>query len=265
MSNPFIDNSERWLAIAETDYLTLFVKAWIPFNAWYRNSYPAIKTDKETINRIKSTSNLFRDKILSLLNGRDYNSRIFRDKIGFLYHILEENYIPSADNRISFEEITIERNPDTIKINQKQGWNYKAELIYTNPPHNNLNINILVTGRNGATKYTHSQNKYDVDDIRTNIKNSSSLNESQVATLIETYEFINPKRAISLISDNRNGIEAADIKLIEDVDKLAKGIIEILYKLRCILFHGELNPSKENQKAYEPAFYILKTLISSLK
>ncbi|UII24893.1 hypothetical protein LVD15_16465 [Fulvivirga maritima] len=265
MSNPFIENSERWLAIANTDYLTLFVKAWIPFNAWYRNSYPSIKTDRETINIIKSSPNLFRDKMLSLLKGRDFKSTTFKDKIGLLYHILEENYIPNADSRISFEEITVERNPDTLKINQKQGWNYKVELVYTNPPHNNLNINILVTGRNRATKYTHSQNKYDVNDLKDNIENSSSLSENQILTLIETYEFINPKKAINLITEKKNGIEAADIRLVNDVDKVAKGIIEILYRLRCILFHGELNPSKENQKAYEPAFYILKTLITSLK
>lgn len=265
MSNPFVDNSERWLAIAEIDYLTLFVKAWIPFNAWYRNSYPSIKRDREAINHIKSTPNIFRDKIHSLLNGHDYGSKMFKDKIAFLYHILEENYIPNSEKRISFERIVIERNPDTIKINQKNGWNYKVELVYASSSTNSFNINILVTGKGGSTKYTHNQNQYSVTHLKEHVLESSSLNAIQIANLLEAYEFINPKRAINLISKNKSGIVASDIRLIGDVDRVSKGIIEILYRLRCILFHGELNPSKDNQKAYEPAFYLLKTLIGSLE
>ena len=80
------------------------------------------------------------------------------------------------------------------------------------------------------------------------------------------YESINPKKPISLILEtNRNSIQAGSIFLIDDIDKLVKGIIEILYRLRNILFHGELIPSQDNKQVYEPAYNILKTLIQSLK
>jgi len=265
MSNPYIDNADRWLAIAEADYLTLYVKAWIPFNAWYRNSYPTIKTDRETINTIKSNSNLFRDKLHSLLRGRDNVSFEFKQKIAQLYHTLEATYIPNADNRISFEQIVIEMNPDLIKVNQHRGWNFKVELIYNNAALTSYNINILVTAKNGTTKYSHSQNKYDLTNLTNHIDTVSVLNNHQKDILKQTYLFINPKKTTNLITNSKDGLVAGDIKLVNDVDKISKGVIEILYKLRCILFHGELNPSKENQKAYEPAFYILKTLVTSLK
>jgi len=34
MPNQYIENSERWLSLAEPDFFILFVKAWIPFNAF---------------------------------------------------------------------------------------------------------------------------------------------------------------------------------------------------------------------------------------
>lgn len=51
---------------------------------------------------------------------------------------------------------------------------------------------------------------------------------------------------------------------INDLDKLCKGIIEILYKLRNVLFHGEIIPDNDTNKVYEPAYQILYTLIQAL-
>jgi hypothetical protein len=51
---------------------------------------------------------------------------------------------------------------------------------------------------------------------------------------------------------------------IQDTDKLCKGIIEIIYNLRNVLFHGEIIPDSDTNKVYEPAYQILHTLIQSL-
>ena len=55
-----------------------------------------------------------------------------------------------------------------------------------------------------------------------------------------------------------------NIHFINDQEKLCKGIIEILYKLRNVLFHGEIIPDFDTNKVYEPAYHILYTLIQAL-
>lgn len=262
MPNPYIDNAERWLSLSEIDYLTQFVKSWIPFNAWYMNMYPTLKRDREIIEEIKSNSNLFRDRLLALLNGNDNDSLIFKGHLAKLHKKLESNYLPNADNRVSFTSVTIETNPETVKTLNYRRWTYKVELIRS--PQGN-NINSLVTNSNQTTQYTFSQRKFDFTEITNHLNSNSNLTDVQCRCLLETYEKINPKKPTNLISSNRRGIEAGDIILIEDTEKLVKGIIEIIYKLRNILFHGELIPTKENKKVYEPAFYMLNTLIQSLK
>lgn len=262
MPNPYIDNAERWLLLAEIDYLTQFVKSWIPFNAWYMNMYPTLKQDRQIINHIKSNSNVFRDRILALLNGTDSDSLIFKGHLAKLHKKLESNYIPKAENRISFTSITVEINPNTVETLSFRRWTYKVELIRTS---NGNRIESLVTNSNQTTQYTFTQSKFNKTDIADHISSNSNLTEPQSKCLLDTYEKINPHKPINLISPTKRGIEAGDIILIDDTEKLVKGIIEIIYKLRNILFHGELIPNNDNQKIYEPAFYILNTLIQSLK
>jgi len=57
MPSLYTENSEKWKSLASIDYFTQFVKAWIPFNAWYKNYYPNLRTDREAINEIKAHPN----------------------------------------------------------------------------------------------------------------------------------------------------------------------------------------------------------------
>ena len=62
MANNFVDHKERWLQIAngEFDYSIQFIKAWLPFNAWYCNSYPDHKNrDRPILEEIKKDNNLY--------------------------------------------------------------------------------------------------------------------------------------------------------------------------------------------------------------
>lgn len=261
MPNPYIDNSERWLALAEIDYLTQFVKAWIPFNAWYMNMYPTLKQDRKIIEEIKSNPNLFRDKILALLNGTDNDSIIFKGQIAKLHQCLEAIYIPNANKRITFQSITVETNPITSETATFRRWIYKVELTRTG---NIININSLVTNSGSITQYTYNQSKFDVDALSIDAHQNSSLTQNQRNYLLNIYQKINPKKPTNLLSLNRQGIQAGNVIFINDPEKLVKGLLEVMYKLRNILFHGELIPNNDNKKVYEPAFYILRTIIQSL-
>lgn len=55
-----------------------------------------------------------------------------------------------------------------------------------------------------------------------------------------------------------------NLHFINDTDQICQGIIEILYKLRNVLFHGETVPDSAINKVYEPAYHILHTLIQAL-
>ena len=73
--------------ISDIDYFTYFIKSWISFNAWYKNSYPNLKTDREAINEIKSSPQcLFRKRFLSLLNGNNEDSSYFKNNLAH-FHI----------------------------------------------------------------------------------------------------------------------------------------------------------------------------------
>lgn len=71
-TNTHINN---WIDRAELDYYTMFIKTWIPFNAWYmRDFYDESvnrTSDKSIIEFLNSNSNKYRDKIKSLLRGTD--------------------------------------------------------------------------------------------------------------------------------------------------------------------------------------------------
>ena len=110
MPSLYTENSEKWKNLASIDYFTQFVKAWIPFNAWYKNYYPNLKTDREAINEIKTQFNKFRNKLISLLKDRGNEGIAFKSRIAELHLELERNHIENKGERITFEEIKTEDN-----------------------------------------------------------------------------------------------------------------------------------------------------------
>ena len=45
MPSTYTENADKWKSLADIDYFTHFVKAWIPFNAWYKTYYPTLSTN----------------------------------------------------------------------------------------------------------------------------------------------------------------------------------------------------------------------------
>ena len=262
MPNPYLENKERWLALAEPDYLILFVKAWIPFNAWYSNTYAPLKQDRQILTEIKNNPNLFRNKLTALLSGNTYESKKFKNTLSDLHKSLESTFIPQPTRRITLTSLVIERNPVLVETSIVRNWTYKAEVVYTGTT--NYTIDLKIIGRDGSTKYTWTQVKYDKASLTTHLA-TSTISQYQQLQMLKAYEKINPKKPSCLIvSNNRNFINIGEYKMTNNVDDLSKAIIEILYRLRCILFHGELNPSLENRQPYQHSYYILRTLIQSL-
>lgn len=263
MASLYTENSEKWKTLASIDYFTQFVKAWIPFNAWYKNYYPNLKTDREAINEIKSHPNKFRNKFVSLLDGSSNESVFFQNRIAELHLELEQTHIFNKNQRINFESIVIEENPQKQYYFLKRNLTYKVEREIVSRPRKEIDIYIINNSGSNNFFYTQTQG-FDLSDLTCNA-DYLKLSKTQRENLCVCYEEINPSKPINLLThDYDSCITMGNIHFINDTDKLCKGIIEILYKLRNVLFHGEIIPDSDTNKVYEPAYHILYTLIQAL-
>lgn len=263
MPTLYTENSEKWKSLADIDYFTQFVKAWIPFNAWYKNYYPNLDSDKEAIDEIKSTSNKVRDRLISLINGTDTDSVAFKSHIAKLQSELGRKYVYNKySERICFDFIVVERNPKKVEQFTRNRVTYKVERGPGGRTEKEILITITTTS---GTGFSHTQiSGYDLDDLKRH-PSFSTLSQTQQANIESCYKEVNPRKPINLLTnDDNNCIKVGSVKFINDTDKLCKGIFEILYNLRNALFHGEIIPDKDTNRVYEPAYNILNTLIQAL-
>ena len=71
-------------------------------------------------------------------------------------------------------------------------------------------------------------------------------------------KYVEPQHSIC-IDTNKN------LYFTDNLEDVSKSIIQILYELRCKLFHGEIEPSDTNLGVFEQAFYIQRVLIKALR
>ncbi|HBD94964.1 MAG TPA: hypothetical protein DC057_12410 [Spirochaetia bacterium] len=260
--NLYTQNSELWKSISHIDYFTQFVKAWIPFNAWYKNYFPQLKTDKEAIDTIKSTNNNFRDKLLSLISGSSMNADVLGMKgyISNLHYELERHYINNQGRRITFTNIVIEMNTKLHEELLKNSWKYEA----TRDRGNYKQIEIKITDRHSRQKLLINQvNGYDIDEIKRN-QQYLSLQNNQQKNIEYCYSEINPYKPINLLTSGTETIQLGNYHFINDSMQICKAVITILYLMRNSLFHGEIIPDKNTSIVYEQAYNILHRLIIDL-
>lgn len=263
MPSPYTENSEKWKTLASIDYLTQFVKAWICFNAWYKNYYPDLKNDRETIDEIKTNNNNFRRKLITLLNTEDNAGFTFRSYIAELHLELERKYLFNKGERITFENVVIEKNPKEQNDFARNGCRYQAFRNISG--RNKKEVDIFVLRKDGSYKFSYTQySGFNMVDLISH-PDFKKMSQPQQSNLKACYEEINPSKPITLLSsDDQDCIDMGNLYFINDPEKLCKGIIEVLYKLRNVLFHGEVIPDSETNQVYKPAYQILYTLIQFL-
>ncbi len=272
MNNLFAGQKDEWIALANIDYFGAFIKAYIPFNAWMNFYYPSLQKDREKINAVKSTPNTFRNKICALLDLDSQEGSHFRNLIGDLHDMLEKHYIHNQDKRITFTNITLGRNPDKQKSED-----YNSHHFFVKVSDNQVQ-SIVQSNTTKEKKIDVVQTEYNVEELK-KIDDYIKLSNSNKIKLLELYQKVNPYIEQNFIisgyelneANKKNKIElemqhyqCGDYKFIKEPVLLAQGLIEILYNLRCSLFHGEIMPNKEANQVYGAAYRILYTLIQSL-
>lgn len=263
MNNLFAGQKDEWIALANIDYFGAFIKAYIPFNAWMNYYYPSLQKDREKINTVKSTPNTFRNKICALLDLDSQEGSHFRNLIGDLHDMLEKHYIHNQDKRITFTNITLGRNPENVGECSRFGIGFRVQ--YGNRSANSTNTHSLIKKRDGSAIFNFNQSNYNIEELKAN-SSFVTLSTDYQNLLLDCYKKVEPYIQINftLIPTGASYFECGDYRFVKESENLAKGLIEIIYNLRCSLFHGEIVPNKEANQVYGAAYRILYILIQSL-
>lgn len=273
---PHTIHIRKWVERSEEDFYMLFVSAWIPFNAWYQKEIlprSGSKRDRDNINYIAQNANTYKNKILAYLNGTDRESLQFQQELVDLHRSLLQHAIPDNTEPITFKTTTIFDAPALIQKDY-----YKSHYrIERTPRGNNYNYDVLLEDKNThAVKYS---NRFpDCDESLLNADpNFMRLSETIRNKLKEEYLAVGiyaPRNVvldpIATADGNRrplHSIELGDYDkqyFIDNRDKIAQVLIQLIYKLRNQIFHGSLDPTEANMVVYQHAYHIQRMLIKEL-
>jgi hypothetical protein len=263
----FRGNIDHWLKQSEPDYYLFFLKAWIPFNAWYVAELPHLdKKDTKIIKELQDNPNSKpRNTIENYLTTQDKSDAIkFRAHLAELHHFLEVKSLKHNGSKLSFTNLSLTENPKKFEKDTDANGNvYKAEA-------KSSFFEALIVDKSGKTIMHFKQSPYNIEDLKKYndyIKISDKKIQSKITNC---YAAIDPNKPISLVSISKTKSDIIilnsenKVNFINDPTTIAKGCIKVLYALRNMLFHGEIEPISSNKPVYEHAFYLLRLIIKEL-
>ncbi len=273
----YIENKALWDSISDIDYLPLFVSAWLSFNAWYRNVYDEDEEelrDRDVIDKIKDEDNSIRNSIVPkfALTDQDGGFRPSQEEESFFVDIaslhsnLERYSLYSGKGikrrRITFSNIHLRDRPMSSITKIFSSVEYSIIVNLGSRGGVSL-IEVRVKGRSGNIRFIDSHNRYDIDRLSSLVRDGD-LNEHQSQYVLALYRGLNPKAPVDLLNCGVKIIRCGSIDFKCTEEDLYAGVIEILYQMRCHLFHGELVPNENAIKCYEPAYRILKYILRQI-
>lgn len=255
---------KNWLSRATPDYYTMFVKAWIPLNAWYVHEYNT-QEDRVAIEKLRGERNKIRNRIEALLTNTDLESKTFKLHLAHLHLQLEERNIYHREHKLSFNE---------IKLDQGEGIDPSSEVdkagnVYVASAEKGFfHLRIIREKGKGKSLMDKKFNQHSLEELLKDSQYIGLNNKLMQEKIRLCYQKIDPNNSVSLIAKPKADkiILDADsrINFVDNPELIAKSLIQIIYTLRCALFHGEIDPTETNQGIYEHAFYLLKCIIKEL-
>ena len=260
------ENAHIWKELSDIDYFTQFIKAWLAFNAWIRNAYPNIKKDRELINNIKENSNAVKNKIRSLLNDTGNNGKSFRGLIAELHGQLERTYLEvnrsGQTYRITFTDMKEFNFASEDSFSHTRA-EYLLKRLTSGDNRGRIEIKLLKQS-DQTVIFEFTQDEYNLNELTAHPP-FQRLPVTRKEKIIASYQGIIPFKTISwLANSGEDHIEIGAYKFKNDADGLAAAIIENIYQMRCLLFHGELVPKKDYNLVYEPAYRIVKVFLEAV-
>lgn len=262
MSSSYTENVRKWLGLAEVDYVGPFVKAWLAFNAWYRSVYTD-RNDRAILNEFRWQPNIIRNRIVPLLGQNSEEAAQFRAHIGDLHHRLERYHIHSGHGgdweRITFTNVFLRMRTVTVQTQSR----YRRTYTITPGSGNSTALTVTVQQNTGAYVLNISQSRFDLAGLQEDPA-FQSFNADQQGTLLSIYRLMNPRDIVDLTNNGGSPIRCGAYDLQCSREDLFAGLCEVLYSMRCSLFHGELVPDPEAVACYEPAYRILRRFLSNI-
>lgn len=254
-------NVQEWIKLIEVDWLGQYAKAWIAFNAWYRKQPFGIGGDRKIIQGIKDNKNGICSTIERLFMDTGTDSKAFQSNVAELQSLLSFTGIESKGRKISFEAITDYKHVQNIKeVVRKTTYEIKVDLQETkrNIEVRNSLDEIIFSGEIKLNDESLDPNEKWFKSVFA--QNIQSLSGSEQETLIAFLKESSPIHNLLTGTEN-DCIKIENFRFINNQNLIVRAIIEVLYQLRNSLFHGEITPTPEIQKTYEPAYLILKRII----
>lgn len=270
----------NWLDRSQPDYCMMFIRAWIPFNAWFRDEFydaNARNGDRELIDRLKDRPNIIKNRIKTLLVSSDSDGLRFRNLLADLHKKLEAHTIIQNGRTISLHNTCIADNSTYSDIISFGSYDYKCTYnVRASRGTNRIRCEVL-SRRTGRTKHLIEILEWSVADLR-NAPEFMEMEEKHKEKILECFQRINPKKPeviLKQVSPNLDGtfnipnpcivISQKDgLFIVNNTDLVSKVIIQLLYNLRCAIFHGQVDPTSTHMEIYHPAFEILHMLNTEL-
>ncbi len=280
MPQDYTENARRWAEKVEIDYFTQFIKAWIPFNAWFQNSFEDDR-ERQIINALKlGTNNPLRGRIVRLLQQGDEEASEFKSHLSRLHYHLERHELLNRGERLTFTRCFVGDNTTNQIVDRGYGGtHYTVErgtgrALQQNQRQSNVFCEIVSNRQ--RVRYTKLQSRFDRREIEED-PTFLALNRVEQSELLQRYERVNPRLMINLLDPtnsripvglNRrtvtNTITIGTVEFCDHPEYIFAGLVEVLYGLRCLLFHGELTPTSEMNEVYEPAYFILRRFLKAI-
>lgn len=251
---------QDWIRKIGIDYYSAFIKAWIAFNAWYHTVYTE-RQDRVVIERIKNENNRFKTYMNHYIDGEYSDSILFQESVGKLHTALNNAAIVTQERsgtkmQISFTEIAI-NNPKTLVDVTYRLNKYRIERT------NATTTTSITHKKTGASIFIFEQDSYNLDELSIH-PDFTRLGEECKSQCVANYKQVCPYITENLLAANNQPKILGGTNFVNDINKISRGIIEVLYLLRCSLMHGELSPDKNANEVYRYSYEILVLVLKKL-
>jgi hypothetical protein len=265
------DNLRRWRDVAEIDWFSHFIKAWIPFNAWMTDTY-GDASDRDMLDKVKGTANVVKNRTLPMLSknlkvARDTeggwqddsaDAQDFRLQVGQLHRCLQECVVEGRRGRVSFETVDVGSNPKKDEYQNK--WRRDFRVRRDHPTKGQVHLEISASKTVSAFALTLTS--YDLRALEDD-QSFKSLKLEQRSLLLAQFNAVSPRILTSVLVDpgDQKRLIYGDVHFINDAEKNFSALIDLLYCLRNALFHGSITPNESYNAIYKPAYLLTMRLV----
>ena len=198
-----------------------------------------------------------------MLNGSGEESLEFKNNIYNLYNLLEANTIPNQEKRVSFRSLKTHDNSKRQEILPHGTRNFKFEFLM-NQPRNTKRFKCTFLKRDGSSYGLIELHACTVQEIEQHPVYLAQSSPAQ-KIIISGFNTINPNKASSIVGQKATGFKIhKDLYFVNNTTLISQFLIELLYQLRCKIFHGEIDPKPAYYDIYKYAYLIINPLIKTL-